>query len=184
MALAGSSTARRGGRLNFATDYSGCSNRGRREHGKCQYSRTPSHLDQDTDAWLRRLLVWSLKTRDHEQHFGKMAEMILKTESSVILDWLLEGRAKLVKDKLQWTQTPEQKGRTTNLLLGSDSPAAFVRSRLVKKKDADLGVVDLCEHYQQWCRLNHVRPFGSRPFTATAKEEIVMGTRVEETVYL
>jgi hypothetical protein len=38
-----------------------------------------------------------------------------------------------------------------------------------------LGVVDVYEHYQNWCRENHVRPFASRPFTATAKEEIEIG---------
>jgi hypothetical protein len=41
-----------------------------------------NHLDSDTDAWLRRLVVLSLKTPTHEQHFGKMAELILKTESA------------------------------------------------------------------------------------------------------
>jgi putative DNA primase/helicase len=130
------------------------------------------HLDSDTDAWMRRLVVLSLKTPTHEQHFGKMAELILKTESAGILNWLLEGRTKLAKDKLQLTQTPEQKERAATLLLASDSPAAFVRACLVKKRDAELGVVDLYEHYQEWCRGNHVRPFASRPFTATAKEEI------------
>jgi hypothetical protein len=87
----------------------------------------------------------------------------------------LEGRAKLAKDKLQLTQTPEQKARAATLLLASDLPAAFVRSCLVKKRDGELGVVDLYGHYQEWCRLNHVRPFGSRPFTSTAKEEIEIG---------
>ncbi len=133
------------------------------------------HLDSDTDAWMRRLVVLSLKTPDHEQHFGKMAELILKNEASGILNWLLGGRAKLAKDKLQLTQTPEQKERAASLLLASDSPAAFVRSCLVKKRDGELGVVDLYGHYQDWCRENHVRPFASRPFTATAKEEIEIG---------
>jgi phage/plasmid-associated DNA primase len=132
-------------------------------------------LDSDTDAWLRRLVVLSLKTPDHEQHFGKMAELILKTESAGILNWLLEGRAKLAKDKLQLVQTPEQKSRAATLLLASDSPAAFVRSCLVKRKDAELGVLDLYEHYQEWCKENHIRSFASRPFTATAKEEIEIG---------
>ena len=130
------------------------------------------HLDQDTEAWLRRLVVLSLKTPTHEQHFGKMAELILKTESPGILNWLLEGRSKLAKDKLQLIQTPEQKDRAATLLLASDSPAAFVRSCLVKRKDAELGVVDLYEHYQEWCRENHIRPFASKPFSRTAKEEI------------
>lgn len=133
------------------------------------------HLDQDTDAWLRRLVVLSLKTPSHEQYFGKMAELILKTESSGILNWLLEGRTKLAKDKLQLTQTPEQKARAATLLLASDSPAAFVRSCVVKEKEAELGVLDLYEHYQKWCKENYIRPFASRPFTAAAKEEIEIG---------
>ena len=47
--------------------------------------------------------------------------------SAGILNWLLEGRTKLAKAKLQLTQTPEQKARSVNLLLASDSPSAFVR---------------------------------------------------------
>ena len=129
----------------------------------------------DTDAWLRRLVVLSLKTPTHEQHVGKMGELILKTESAGILNWLLEGRTKLAKDRLQLTQTSEQKERATTLLLSSDSPAAFVRSCLLKKKGSELGVVDLYSHYQEWCRENHVRPFASRAFTSTAKEEIEIG---------
>jgi|ERR1035437_1212876 hypothetical protein len=126
----------------------------------------------DTDAWLRRLVVLSLKTPDHEQHFGKMAELILKNEASGILNWLLEGRSKLAKDRLQPTQTPEQKERAATLLLASDSPSAFVRARLVKKRDGELGVVDLYQHYQEWCRDNHLRSFPSKPFSRIAKEEI------------
>jgi phage/plasmid-associated DNA primase len=98
------------------------------------------HLDQDTDAWMRRLVVLSSKTPTHEQHFGKMAELILKNEASGILNWLLEGRTRLAKDKLQLVQTPEQKARAAALLLASDSPAAFVRSCIRKQKDAELGV--------------------------------------------
>jgi phage/plasmid-associated DNA primase len=123
----------------------------------------------------RGLVVLSFKTPSHEQHMGKLAELIQTTESSGILNWLLEGRAKLSKDKLQLTQTPEQKTRAATLLLASDSPAAFVRSALVKKKDGELGVMDLYEHYQKWCKDNHIRPLASRPFTATAKEVIKIG---------
>ena len=110
------------------------------------------HIDEDAPAWLRRLVVLSFKQPSHEQHFGKMAELILKTQSPGILNWLLAGRAKLVKDRLQLTQTTEQKTRATTLLLASESPTAFVRSVLVKQRDSELGVVDLYEHYQEWCR--------------------------------
>jgi hypothetical protein len=38
-----------------------------------------------------------------------------------------------------------------------------------------LGVVDLYEHDQDWCRVNHVRPDASKQFTQTAKAEIEIG---------
>ena len=130
------------------------------------------HLDSDAAAWMRRLVVLSLKTPTHEQHFGKMAELILKTESAGILNWLLEGRTKLAKAKLQLTQTPEQKERAATLLLASDSPAAFVRSALVERKGGEIGSAELYLHYQNWCRENHLRPFSSKAFNKLAKEEI------------
>jgi hypothetical protein len=46
---------------------------------------------------------------------------------------------------------------------------------LVKKKDAELGVVEPFEHSQDWCRMNHVRPDASKQFTQTAKLEIEIG---------
>ena len=130
------------------------------------------HIDQDSDAWMRRVVVLSFKKPEHEQHFGKMAELILKNEASGILNWLLEGRAKLAKDKLQLTQTPEQKARAAVLLMASESPAAFVRSCLVKQKDSELGVVDLYEAYQIWCQKHQLAPFSSKQFSRSAKAEI------------
>jgi hypothetical protein len=59
-----------------------------------------------------------------------------------------------------------------NLLLASDSPAAFVRSCLAERKNAELGVLDLYEHYEKWCRLNHLRPFASKAFSRVAEYEI------------
>jgi phage/plasmid-associated DNA primase len=103
---------------------------------------------------------------------GQGFQLSLKNESSGILNWLLEGRSKLAKDRLQLTQTPEQRGRTVNLLLASGSPAAFVRACLVEKRNAELGVVELYAHYQTWCRSNHVRPFASKAFSRVAKDEI------------
>jgi P4 family phage/plasmid primase-like protien len=130
------------------------------------------HIDEDAPAWLRRLVVLSFKQPSHEQHFGKMAELILKQESSGILNWLLAGRAKLVKDKLQLTLTREQKARTATLLMGSESPSAFVRSALVKKKDGVTGAVDLYEKYQMWCRTNQLQPFAYKKFQKTVKADV------------
>ena len=133
------------------------------------------HLDQDTESWLRRLVVLSLKTPTHEQHFGKMAELILKTESAGILNWLLEGRAKLAKDKFQLTQTPEQKERAATLLIESESPKVFVRCCVQRQKGGVIWMAELYEEYQKWCRKLALRPVRGKEFMQMAKAEIETG---------
>ena len=62
--------------------------------------------------------------------------------------------------------------QAANLLMASQSPAAFVQSCLEKRKDSEITAVDLYGHYQDWCIQNGVRPFASQAFTQIAKEEI------------
>jgi len=131
-------------------------------------------LDQDSDAWLRRLVVLNFKKPAHEKHLGKMAELLAR-ENSGILNWMLEGRIKLVKDGLQLSQTKHQQERANVLLIASESPAAFVRSVLVKSRDAEVGSVELYEHYQAWCKKHQVPPFSSKEFNQIAKTEIETG---------
>jgi phage/plasmid-associated DNA primase len=45
----------------------------------------------------------------------------------------------------------------------------------VKKKDAQLGVVDLYERYQAWSKRNHLAPFSSKQFSKIVKPEIEIG---------
>jgi hypothetical protein len=91
------------------------------------------------------------------------------------LNWLLDGFAKLHKNGLQLAMTPEQQTRAAVLLLSSDSPAAFVRCSVMKKKDATVGMAELYERYQTWCRKHQLQPFNSRDFGQTAKSAIEMG---------
>ena len=128
-------------------------------------------LDQDSDAWLRRLVVLNFKKPAHERHLGKLADLLAR-EAPGILNWMLEGRRKLVKDSLQMTLTRQQGERANVLLLASDSPLAFVRSVLVKSKDGEIGSAELYENYQEWCKRHQVPPFTSREFNQIAKSEI------------
>jgi P4 family phage/plasmid primase-like protien len=130
------------------------------------------HIDQDTDAWMRRLVVLKFKTPGHEQHLGKLSDLLLKNEGSGIVNWLLEGRRKLFKDKLQLTQTQAQKQRAATLLMASESPSVFVRSCVVKKKGGVMGKADLYRHYEKWCRKMAIQPFLYKEFHQAAKPVI------------
>jgi P4 family phage/plasmid primase-like protien len=130
------------------------------------------HLDSDTDAWMRRIVVLSFKKPEHETHLGKMAELIMKNESSGVLNWLLEGWAKLWRNGMQLVQTPEQRNRAAKLLLSSESPKAFVAQCLKKNSNSIMGSADLYAHYQEWCREQSIPPFASQAFTQMVRDEI------------
>jgi putative DNA primase/helicase len=137
-------------------------------------------IDQDLEAWARRLVVLSFKKpTGHEKHMGQMAAYLIQTEMSGILNWLLDGYAKLNKASQQLTLTQEQQTRTNVLLMASESPQAFVRSALVKKPGAVMGSAELYETYQSWCRQHHLQPFTSRQFTQNVRNEleIIMGLK-------
>jgi len=119
------------------------------------------------------LVVLSFKKPiGHEKHMRQITAYLIQTEMSGILNWLLEGYAKLNKASQQLTQTQAQQTRTNVLLMASESPQAFVRSCLVKKKDAVMGVAELYETYQTWCRQHHLQPFTSRQFTQNVRTEL------------
>jgi len=58
-------------------------------------------------------------------------------------------------------------------------PAITIFAKFILVPINVVGVVDLYEHYQEWCRKNNVRPFASRPFTLQAKEEIEIALRLK-----
>jgi putative DNA primase/helicase len=131
-------------------------------------------IDCDHEAWMRRLLVVPFKKAGHDQHFGKMAELIVKNEAPGILNWLLDGRRKLVKAKFQMTQTEEQQARTKALVMASQSPKGFVQQCIERKEGAELGITELYSHYQEWCVANQITPFAGQGFNQMAREEIEM----------
>jgi hypothetical protein len=84
----------------------------------------------------------------------------------------MHRRAKLAKDKLHLTQTPDQKARAATLLLASEPPAAFVRCSIQRQKGGVVWMADLYEHYQKWCRKHSVSPSRSVDFMRMAKGTI------------
>jgi P4 family phage/plasmid primase-like protien len=133
------------------------------------------HLDEDTEAWTRRMVVLSFKKPQHETHLGKMSELIMKEEASGVLNWLLQGWAKLWRDKMQLLQNQEQKQRSAKLLLSSESPKAFVRTCIKQRKGSIIWMGDIYGEYQKWCRKQSLQPFTSRDFMNCFKGEIEMG---------
>ncbi len=131
-------------------------------------------VDQDSEAWIRRLVVINFTKRAQDHRIGKLAELISR-ENSGILNWLLEGRRKLGKDMLRLKMTQEQQERTKKLLMASESPKFFVHNCLVKRQDAIIGAAELYGKYQKWCADHQVRPFSASDFTSMSRTAIEIG---------
>ena len=135
-------------------------------------SRPVIAIDHDSDAWLRRLVYLSFNKPAFS--LGRLSDFLISKELSGVLNWLLEGYAKLHKNAFQIALTPDQIARTASILLASESPKAFVHSKLEKRRDGVMGVADLYELYQSWCREHGLEPFTSKQFSQIVKQEIAV----------
>jgi P4 family phage/plasmid primase-like protien len=138
----------------------------------CCNGKPKIKIDSDDEAWMRRLLVIPFGQAQHDLHVGRLAEVIVRNEGPAILNWLVEGRRKLMKANFQMSQTSEQQRRTTALVMACESPKAFVKTCLERKQGAEMVGADLYAHYQHWCLQNQVIPFAGQYFNQMAKDEI------------
>lgn len=129
--------------------------------------------DGDADAWRRRLAVIDFRTPMDELRIGKLREVILQGEASGILNWMLEGRAKLVADGCQIKLTDAQQRRVDDLFK-RPVPAheRFVRERVVRSPDKNLTVSDAYAGYMELCERLGVEPVGRRDFKGLVADVI------------
>ncbi len=97
-------------------------------------SRLTVHLEGDTDAWRRRLAIIPYNKPKPEQVIADLDRVILETEASGVLNWMLVGLDKIRADGWQLKLTPAQQANVDNLLLESDGHSVFVRECL--RRDA------------------------------------------------
>jgi P4 family phage/plasmid primase-like protien len=114
-------------------------------------SRLTVHLEGDTEAWRRRLVIIPYTKPKPERVIVNLAQRILKTESSGVLNWMLEGLDKLRADGWQLHLTAAQQASVDNVLLESDGLTLFVGEALQLAEDSELIVTDSFSAYVEFC---------------------------------
>lgn len=114
-------------------------------------SRLTVHLEGDTDAWRRRLVIIPYQKPKPNQAIVDLAEQILRCEGSGVLNFAIGGLEKLRADKWQLHLTARQQSAVDNLLLESDGMTLFVREALAQIDDARLTVPDAFSAYVEYC---------------------------------
>ena len=117
-------------------------------------SRLKIRLEDDADAWRRRLLIVRYEKPPVAKRVPDFDKVLLREEGPGILNWGIEGFVKLKADlaeKGDFRLTPAQQGRIDSLLQESDSLRLFVRTRIEPSDGDSVTTSDLVQAYVVFC---------------------------------
>jgi len=148
-------------------------------------SRLTVHLEGDTDAWRRRLAIVNYQKPKPTHVIADLAEQILATEPSGVLNFMIEGLDKIRADGWQLYLTPAQQKVVDDLLLESESHLMFGREALILADGQQLTIDDCYAAYLRFCGARGwvtlerkkfsplIRDFISRTFGLTLRNDLL-----------
>jgi putative DNA primase/helicase len=135
-------------------------------------SRLTVRLEGDSAAWRRRLIIIAYNKPKPAVVITDLSERILATESSGVLNWMLEGLDKVRADGWQLQLSEAQHKLVDDLLLESEADVVFANECLRKDGTETLTVARSYEAYVGFCN--------ERGWTAMPKKKF--GTVIADTV--
>lgn len=141
-------------------------------------------MEGDTDAWRRRLAIVNYQKPKPTHVIADLAEQILATESSGVLNWMLRGLEKIRADRWQLHLTAPQQKVVDDLLLESESHLMFAREALIRADGQQLTTDDCYAAYLRFCAARSwvtlerkkfsplIRDFISRTFGLTLRNDL------------
>jgi P4 family phage/plasmid primase-like protien len=119
-------------------------------------------LDGDLEAWRRRMLWIKYDREPPEEVITDFDIQLLESEGSGILNWALEGAAKLMKEKGKEKgekkgkgkipRSPEQKKRINNLLEESDAVNVFVKECIESATGESITSNEILLAFNDYCK--------------------------------
>ena len=110
------------------------------------------HLEQDTKAWERRLLVLKYAKPKTNNPDPGLARKILENEAAGVLCWMYEGYKKLRENNFKISLNEKLTRDRDDILLASSAPELFVRDRLVEKSGASTTKEAVNKLYHEYCK--------------------------------
>lgn len=148
-------------------------------------------FDGDNEAWRRRMLWIKYNNPPPNEIIVDFDKKLLAEEGSGILNWALEGAAKLLRLGGKIPRSVDQNDRIDNLMLESDSINAFVSECIDQESGSNVTVSDLLVSYSHYCQDRKWQPLPERifqtrlpdimlkTFHASRRNDIKRGDRVQ-----
>jgi P4 family phage/plasmid primase-like protien len=139
-------------------------------------TRLHVRLDQDTEAWRRRMLIIDFNQPLPVKPIPNFARELVRTEGSGILNWCVAGAVRLLAElrefgRVQLTDT--QKKRVDALLCESNSVQNFVTECVASDPSGDLTVAELLTAYNEFCEAQGWQAVTVRQFESQVCDHMV-----------
>jgi P4 family phage/plasmid primase-like protien len=136
-------------------------------------------LNDDEDAWRRRLVIVYYNTPFVGDRDPEIEEKLLRDEGSGILNWAIEGAKKLIADGI-FNLSEEQKSRVENMINESRSLGLFLNEEMYRAESSDLTTNEVVDRYYQFCSQHEWTPLLERTLRSDLKVMIASKFGVSE----
>ena len=130
------------------------------------------HLEQDTKAWERRLLVLKYAKPKTNNPDSDLARKILENEAAGVLCWMYDGYKKLRENNFKISLNERLTRDRDDILLASSAPELFVRDRLVEKRGASTTKEVARKLYHDYCQERGWPKGSTKSFPSRIESEI------------
>ncbi|MBI2512521.1 MAG: hypothetical protein HYV96_11110 [Opitutae bacterium] len=130
-------------------------------------------LDNDADAWRRRLLVVPFTGKKPATPVPDFAGVLAREEGEGILAWMVEGAMKHLaelKSRGSFILTPTQQARIDGMLAESNSVEEFVKANVITSKIHDLSGDEMLSAYEKHCQKLDWAPVSAQAFRTKVKQ--------------
>lgn len=120
------------------------------------------HFESDEDAWRRRLLWICYNRPPVTEKIVDFDAKLIAGEGSGILNWALDGAAKLLQQDSKIIRSDEQNGRIDRLMKSSAPVDLFVKRCIIPDSNSCITTVDAVFYFKQFCDVMKFPPLPDR----------------------
>jgi phage/plasmid-associated DNA primase len=123
-------------------------------------------LENDVEAWRRRLTVISFESEPPKTAIPDFGNVLLREEGPGILNWAIDGlrilfaEMKANNGRLKLDEVQQQ--HVDRMLCESDSLRVFLKQNVRWDATGDLSVDEIAEAYHDWCSTSDMQSMGHR----------------------
>lgn len=132
--------------------------------------RLKMNIDGDAGAWARRVIWLPFERPKARNAIADFHKILLQEEGSGILNWMIEGACKVLKNGIGVNQRAKE--RIEQILLESNSAYGFVKTQLKKDGLCHVTVDELYNAYEDFCAQNDWYPLPHRKACTAIRDNI------------